>query len=81
MRPYPRSADRYLLANFFQENLEYVKPGQPVEVALDLYPGQIWRGKVEMIWQGAAPGSCCRAERSRTSATGRPTYRKGSSQW
>ena len=32
-------ADRYLLANFFQENLKYVKPGQSAEVALDLYPG------------------------------------------
>ena len=49
-------ADRYLLANFFQENLKYVKPGQVVEVALDLYPGQIWRGKVEAIWQGSGAG-------------------------
>ncbi len=48
--------NRYLLANFFQENLKYVKPGQPVEVALDLYPGQIWRGKVEAIWQGSGAG-------------------------
>ncbi|MGA8017353.1 MAG: biotin/lipoyl-binding protein [Desulfobacterales bacterium] len=30
---------RYLLADFFKENLKYVKPGQPVEVALNLYPG------------------------------------------
>ena len=49
-------ADRYLLANFFQENLKYVKPGQPVEAALDLYPGQIWRGKVAAIWQGSGAG-------------------------
>jgi multidrug resistance efflux pump len=49
-------ADRYLLANYFQENLKYVKPGQPVEVALDLYPGQIWRGTVEDIWQGSGYG-------------------------
>ena len=49
-------ADRYLLANYFQENLKYVKPGQPVEVALDLYPGQIWPGKVEAIWQGSGAG-------------------------
>ena len=48
--------DRYLLANFFQENLKYVKPGQLVEVALDLYPGQIWRGKVQAIWQGSGAG-------------------------
>ena len=49
-------ADRYLLANYFQENLKYVKPGQPVEVALDLYPGQIFTGKVEAIWQGSGAG-------------------------
>ena len=49
-------ADRYLLANFFQENLKYVKPGQSAEVALDLYPGQIWKGKVEAIWQGSGAG-------------------------
>jgi multidrug resistance efflux pump len=32
-------ADRYVLATYFQENLKYVRPGQPVEVSLDLYPG------------------------------------------
>ena len=49
-------ADRYLLANYFQENLKFVKPGQPVEIALDLYPGQIFPGKVEAIWQGSGAG-------------------------
>jgi len=49
-------ADRYLLANFFQENLKYVKPGQIVEAAIDLYPGQIFRGKVTAIWQGSGAG-------------------------
>ena len=49
-------ADRYLLAHFFQENLKYVKPGQMVEAALDLYPGQIFTGKVEAIWQGTGAG-------------------------
>ena len=49
-------ADRYLLANYYQENLKFVKPGQQVEVALDLYPGQIWRGAVEAIWQGSGSG-------------------------
>jgi multidrug resistance efflux pump len=49
-------ANRYLLANYFQENLKYVKPGQAVEVALDLYPGQIWPGKVVLIWQGSGAG-------------------------
>jgi hypothetical protein len=27
-----------------------VKVGQPVDVALELYPGRIFRGKVEGIW-------------------------------
>jgi len=42
-------ADRYLLATFTQESLKFVREGQPAEVALDLYPGQIFKGKVEAI--------------------------------
>ncbi len=49
-------ADRYVLATFFQESLKYVRPGQPVEVALDLCPGQIFAGKVDSIWRGNGVG-------------------------
>ena len=49
-------ADRYLLASFTQESLKYVKVGQPVEVALDLYPGQIFSGKVKSIWRFSGAG-------------------------
>jgi multidrug resistance efflux pump len=49
-------ADRYLLATFYQENLKYVRPGQPVEVAFDLYPGQIFAGKVDSIWRANGAG-------------------------
>jgi multidrug resistance efflux pump len=49
-------ADRYLLATYFQENLKYVRSGQPVEVALDLYPGQIFAGKVDDIWRANGVG-------------------------
>src|SRR4029453_7590783 len=49
-------ADRYLLANYFQENLKYVKAGQMVEVALDLFPGKIFPGKVAAIWRGSGQG-------------------------
>jgi multidrug resistance efflux pump len=48
--------ERYLRASFFQENLKYVKEGQTVEAAIDLYPGQIFTGKVLAIWQGSAAG-------------------------
>ncbi len=49
-------ADRYLLATYFQENLKYVRPGQMVEVAFDLYPGQIFRGHVDTIWMANGSG-------------------------
>ncbi len=49
-------ADRYVLASFFQENLKYVKAGQPAEVSLDLYPGQIFSGTVDIIWRGNGVG-------------------------
>jgi multidrug resistance efflux pump len=48
--------DRYLLANFNQGTLKYVKPGQPVEVALDLYPGQIFAAKVDTVWWANGEG-------------------------
>jgi multidrug resistance efflux pump len=49
-------AGRYLLATYTQENLKFVKSGQYVEVAFDLYPGQIFKGKVISIWQGTGQG-------------------------
>jgi multidrug resistance efflux pump len=49
-------ADRYVLAPYTQEQLKWVKAGQPVEVAFDLYPGQIFKGKVKDIWQGSGGG-------------------------
>ena len=48
--------DRYLLATYNQENLKFVKPGQEVEVALGLYPGQIFNATVADIWQGSGAG-------------------------
>jgi multidrug resistance efflux pump len=49
-------ADRYVLATYYQENLKYVRPGHPVEISLDLYPGQIFAGKVDSIWRGNGVG-------------------------
>jgi multidrug resistance efflux pump len=47
---------RYLLASYTQESLKWVNNGQPVEVALNLYPSQIFRGKVEAIWKANGDG-------------------------
>lgn len=49
-------ADRYVLASFSQETLKYVRVGQPVELALDLYPGQIFEAKVDSIWWANGEG-------------------------
>jgi multidrug resistance efflux pump len=43
-------ADRYVLASINQEELKYVEIGQPAEVALARYPGQIFDGRVEGVW-------------------------------
>lgn len=48
--------DRYLLASFNQGTLKYVKPGQAVEVALDLYPGQVFLAKVDSVWWANGEG-------------------------
>jgi multidrug resistance efflux pump len=49
-------SDRYVLASFSQQTLKYVKVGQPVEVALDLYPGQVFPAKVDSIWWANGEG-------------------------
>lgn len=48
--------DPYLLAGFYQEHLKFVRPGQEAEVALDLYPGQIFKAKVVSVWWGTGQG-------------------------
>lgn len=47
---------RYLLASYFQETFKYMKIGQPVEVALNMYPGQILKAKVSAIWKANGDG-------------------------
>lgn len=49
-------ADPYILASFYQEHLKFVAPGQEVEVALDIYPGQIFKGSVAAVWWGTGQG-------------------------
>ena len=59
--------DRYLVAQYFQENLKYVKPGQPVEVALDLYPARSGRAPSRASGREADSDRCSRAATCRTS--------------
>ncbi len=41
--------DVWIEAQPKETQLTWVKPGQPVEVRVDAYPGQVWKGKVETI--------------------------------
>jgi membrane fusion protein (multidrug efflux system) len=41
-------------ANPKETELTYVKPGDPVEVTVDSYPGQVWHGSVESIAPASA---------------------------
>ena len=46
----------YMLGAFFQEHIKFVHPGDPVEIALDIDPGKIFKGKVEAIWWATGQG-------------------------
>ncbi len=48
--------DPYLLAAYRQENLKFVREGQPVVVALNMYPGAHFAAKVEEIWWASGKG-------------------------
>jgi membrane fusion protein (multidrug efflux system) len=43
--------DMWIEANFKETDLTYVAVGQPVEIRIDTYPDQRWRGKVASISQ------------------------------
>lgn len=49
-------ADPYILGTFYQEHLKFVEEGQDVEIALDIFPGQIFKGKVAAVWWGTGQG-------------------------
>jgi multidrug resistance efflux pump len=49
-------SDHYMLAGFSQQTLKYVRVGQPVEVAMDLYPGQVFEAKIDSIWWANGEG-------------------------
>ena len=49
-------ADPYILGTFYQEHLKFVEEGQEVEIALDIFPGQIFKGRVAAVWWGTGQG-------------------------
>jgi len=45
--------DLYVTANFKETQLTHIRPGQPVVIIVDAYPGKTFTGKVESIQSGA----------------------------
>jgi membrane fusion protein (multidrug efflux system) len=43
----------WVIANFKEIQLTHMRPGQPVEVVVDAYPGRKFKGRVESIQNGA----------------------------
>jgi len=39
----------YIIANYKETQLTDVLPGQPVEIAVDMFPGQVFRGRVDSL--------------------------------
>ena len=42
-------ADVWVLAQIFQNDAGRIKPGDPAEVTLDAYPGQVFKGRVDYV--------------------------------
>ena len=43
----------WVIANFKETQLRYMRPGQPVTVEVDAYPGRVFEGHVDSIQRGA----------------------------
>ena len=43
----------WVTANFKETQLTYMRPGQPVDISIDSYPGRIFRGHVESLQSGS----------------------------
>jgi multidrug resistance efflux pump len=51
------TSDVWINANFRENSLENVKPGDPVELVLDVLPGRIFAAKVQSVGWGVSQGS------------------------
>jgi membrane fusion protein (multidrug efflux system) len=46
------TGDIWVTANFKEDQIGQLKPGQPVEINVDAYPDKVFRGKVQSIQAG-----------------------------
>jgi membrane fusion protein (multidrug efflux system) len=43
----------WITANFKETQLDLMRPGQPVDISIDAYPGRTFRGHVDSIQSGS----------------------------
>jgi membrane fusion protein (multidrug efflux system) len=46
------TGDLWVTANFKESQIGQIKPGQPVEIRVDAYPGKVFKGHVDVITHG-----------------------------
>jgi membrane fusion protein, multidrug efflux system len=46
---------KWVTANFKETQLALMRPGQPVDIAIDAYPDEVFRGHVDSIQAGSGP--------------------------
>jgi membrane fusion protein, multidrug efflux system len=39
----------WVQANYREDQLRYIRPGDPAEIRVDAFPGMVWKGKVEEV--------------------------------
>lgn len=49
------SESKWVTANFKETQLALMRPGQPVDIAIDAYPDEVFRGHVDSVQAGSGP--------------------------
>jgi membrane fusion protein, multidrug efflux system len=49
------SESKWVTANFKETQLALMRPGEPVDIAIDAYPDEVFRGHVDSIQAGSGP--------------------------
>jgi membrane fusion protein (multidrug efflux system) len=49
------SENKWVTANFKETQLALMRPGEPVDIAIDAYPDEVFRGHVDSIQAGSGP--------------------------
>jgi membrane fusion protein (multidrug efflux system) len=66
--------DLWVVANYKETELERIRPGQPVKIKVDTYPGRSFRGVVDSIMAGTGVSFSLFPAENRQLCEGRPAH-------